>query len=137
MAKTISSRTGRIWLMCIVAICFIGAVLSLFVIARGGAISSDNRLDAAVKLISFYLPMLSLIGVFLFKGRQAENSSETPIESFLFAIFITSVWVLTPLLLLWFMDFIEEVLASIDTFRPLGDTITLGALGYYFSQSSS
>ncbi len=137
MAKTISQRAGRIWLMCIVAICFIAAVLSLFVIARGGAISSDNRLDAAVKLISFYLPMLSLIGVFLFKDHRAHVGSETPIESFLFAIFITSIWVLTPLLLLWNMDFIEEVLAGIDKLRPLGDTITMGALGYYFSKGSS
>lgn len=134
MAKPIPSGKGRIYLMLIVAICFVGAMVSLFFTARGGAINSDNLLNAVIKFLGFYIPLLSLIGTFLFKGEKDEGDSQTSMAAFLFAVFISLIWVLTPILLLVSGLNIEDVLSYIDKLIPVGQSLALMAIGYYFSK---
>lgn len=137
MIKIISPRTGRVWLMILVVVSFLGAMVSLFLIASGGAIHSQMFQSAAAKLLGFYLPLLSLISVFFFtKGKDETSAAGTPIEAFLFAIVIVTLWVSAPILLLWFGNFIEDILAMMETFKPFGDTLAFAALGYFFSKSS-
>lgn len=136
MIKTIAARTGRLWLMGIVAACFVGALFSLVFVARGGAISSDNLQTAVVKFLGFYLPLLSLIGAFQFKDRQRDTGSESPIETFLSAIFIILLWASTPILLLASGLIIEEILGYIEKLIPVGESLALMAIGYYFSKSA-
>jgi hypothetical protein len=137
MGKTISSRAGRVWLMCLISVCFVAALASLLFVARGGAISTKNLANAALKFLGFYLPLLTLVATFFFKERQGESSQETPIEGFLFALFILSLWVLTPVLLLSSGLLIQEVLESIDKLIPIGQSLALMAIGYYFAKSGS
>jgi hypothetical protein len=129
-------RTGRLWLLGIIVVCFISAMFSLVFVARGGAISSGNLQTAVVKFLGFYLPLLSLVGTFLFKTNQEAISSDTPLETFLAAIFIISLWALTPVLLLSSGLIIEEVLSYIEKLIPLGQSLALMAIGYYFSKST-
>lgn len=136
MATTVSSNRGRLLLMGVIAACLIVAMMSLFSVARGGAIGTNNLLNAVVKFLGFYVPLLSLVATFFFKDRQGDSDSATPAGTFYFAIFIVSFWVLTPILLLFSGLYIEEVLDYIDKLIPLGQSLALMALGYYFTKSS-
>jgi len=136
MAKTISSGSGRIWLMAVIAVCFVGALLSLFLVFGGGAIGSENQSNALFKLLGFYIPLLTLIATFYFKENLGGTSDNTPLETFVVAIFIVLGWSATPVLLLLSTSYIEDVLGYIDKLIPIGQSLTLMALGYYFAKRS-
>jgi len=123
--------------MSVIVVCFLSALITLSVIARDGAIHHDMLQTAYGKICSFYVPLLSLIGAFFFTRNKDEHSEAgTSIEAFLFAIFVTSIWVVAPLLLLWLEVYIEYILADLEQVKPFGDTIALVAIGYYFSKSN-
>ncbi|MEP6900864.1 MAG: hypothetical protein ABJA66_03880 [Actinomycetota bacterium] len=135
MAKTIRSTTGRIWLLGVVGACFIVALISLGVVSRGGAISTDNLMNASIKFLGFYVPLISLIGTFLFKSGDANGVVKTPKVTFLTALFITFLWVFTPIMLLLTDLEIEDILDWIDKLIPVGQSLALMAIGYYFKNS--
>jgi Mn2+/Fe2+ NRAMP family transporter len=122
--------------MGVIAGCLIVAMVYLFSVAGGGAIGSKNLLNAVVKFLGFYVPLLSLVATFFFKERQGDGDSATPAVTFYFAMFIVTIWVLTPILILLSGLYIEEVLDYIDRLIPLGESLALMALGYYFTKSS-
>jgi hypothetical protein len=134
MARNISSKAGRSWLMISIAACFVGAVLCLMFVSRGGAIGSKNLTDAFFKILGFYIPLLTLVATFFFRDNQGGTSSKTPKETFYVALFITILWVLTPIFLMLSLQYIEEILSMIDRLTPLGQSLALMALGYYFTK---
>lgn len=132
----VPSRIGRLSLMGMVMLLFLCSVLSLFWLARGGRIHPDGRKIALVKLIGVYLPILSLMGAFYFGGDQnRRRTSTTAMEAFAFALIVTSLWVIAPLFLLWCIGPIEDVLDHLEMIKPIGDTLTLAAIGFYFSKA--
>ena len=136
MVNTVSSNKGRLLLMGVLAVCLIAAMVSLFSVASGGAIGSKNLLNAVIKFLGFYVPLLTLVATFFFVAGQGESEIPTPAVTFYFALFIVSIWALTPILLLLSGLFIEEVLEYIDGLIPLGQSLALMALGYYFKKGS-
>lgn len=136
MAKTISSRAGRIWLMGIIAACFIAALLCLHFIFGNGAVSSENQSKAFFKLLGFYLPLLALVATFFFVDKQGGAGGKTPKETFFVALFIVGLWVLAPILLMLGIWYIEDVLDYLDKLIPVGESLALMALGYYFSKKA-
>lgn len=134
MAKTISSTNGRISLMAIIAVCFIGALLLLFSVFGGGAIGSENQSNAVFKILGFYIPLLTLIATFFFKENLGGTTGDTSLEAFIVAVFIVLLWALTPILLLLSVTYIEDVLAYIDKLIPVGQSLALMALGYFFAK---
>ena len=122
--------------MAVIAVCFIGAFLALFLI-YGGAIGSENLSNAVFKILGFYIPLLSLIATFLFKENVGGTTSDTPLETFMVALFIVSLWALTPILFLVSKIYIEDVLGYIDKLIPLGQSLALMALGYYFAKKAA
>ena len=135
MANTISASKGRLLLMGVIGIGLIIAMVYLFSVASGGAIGSKNLQNSVVKFLGFYIPLLTLAATFFFKGSPGAEDNPTPAGTFYFAVFIVSVWALTPILLLFSGLFIEEVLDYIDRLIPLGQSLALMALGYYFTKS--
>jgi hypothetical protein len=133
---TITLTRGRMSLMAIIGVALIVAVVLLFTFARGGAIGSKNQLNGLIKFLGFYVPLISLVATFFFQGRGDEVDIATPVVPFYFAIFIVGIWVLTPILLLVSGLYIEEVLEYIDRLIPIGQSLALMALGYYFRKSS-
>ena len=138
MANTVSSNKGRLLLMGVLAVCLIVALIYLFSVASGGAIGSKNLLNAVIKFLGFYVPLLTLVATFFFvAGQGGGEEIPTPAITFYFALFIVSIWSLTPILLLLAGLYIEEVLEYIDRLVPLGQSLALMALGYYFKKGSA
>jgi uncharacterized membrane protein len=135
MANTVSANKGRLSLMGMLGVGLIVAMGLLFSVAHGGAIGSKNLLNAVVKFLGFYVPLLSLVATFFFTTPQGDGDNLTPAGTFYFAFFLVSIWVLTPILLLLSGLFIEEVLDYIDKLIPLGQSLALMALGYYFKKN--
>ena len=121
--------------MGIVSLGLIVAVVYLFIVAGGGAIGSKNLQSALIKFLGFYLPLLTLVATFYFNGSQGGVVNPTPTATLLFAIFIVSIWVSTPILLLMAGLYIEDVLDYLDKLIPLGQSLALMALGYYFAKT--
>ena len=137
MAKAIASGTGRILLMTAIAVCFVASLLILFFIFGGGSISSENQSNALFKILGFYVPLLTLIATFYFKQNLGGTSSDTPFETFVVAMGIVLIWALTPILLLISVYYIEDVLSYIDKLIPVGQSLVLMALGYYFTKRTA
>lgn len=135
MEQTISANKGRLLLMGVVGISLVVAMACLFVVASGGAIGSKNLQSAVIKFLGFYIPLLSLVATFFFKGSQNVGDSSTPVGTFYFAVFIVTIWVLTPIFLLVAGLLIEDILDYLDKLIPLGQSLALMALGYYFAKS--
>jgi hypothetical protein len=134
MARVISSGTGRILFMGLIAVGFIGALLSLNSIFGGGAISSKNYSSAFFKILGFYIPLLTLIGTFYFKENLGGTSVDTPFETFLVAAFFILIWVTSPIYILLSVFYIEDVFDYIDKLIPVAQSLALMALGYYFAK---
>ncbi|HEY0407085.1 MAG TPA: hypothetical protein VGC89_15245 [Pyrinomonadaceae bacterium] len=122
--------------MSLIAACFVGALLCLHFIFGNGAISSENQSAALFKLLGFYIPLLTLVATFFFVDKQGGANSKTPKETFFVALFITGLWVLTPIFLMLAIWFIEDVLDYLDKLIPVGQSLALMALGYYFTKQS-
>jgi hypothetical protein len=121
--------------MGIIAVCFVGAFLSLYLVFGGGAVGSENQSNAVFKILGFYIPLLTLIATFFFKEYLDGTTSDTPLQTFIVAVFIVAIWSLTPLLLLLSVWYIEDVLGYIDKLVPIGQSLALMALGYYFAKA--
>ena len=134
MGKSISSGVGRIWIMGLISVFFIGSFLTLHLVFGGGAISSENRFNAILKIVSFYVPLLTLIATFYFTENLGGMSSDTPLEAFIVAIIIVLIWVATPVMLFLSVYYIEDNLDYIDKLIPVGQSLALMALGYYFAK---
>jgi hypothetical protein len=137
MPKTISSAKGRIWLMVVIAVCFVVALVILFSVFGGGAIGSENQSNAVFKILGFYVPLLTLIATFYFKENLGGTSSDTPLETFIVAVFIILIWAVTPIILFMRVKYVEDILGYIDKLVPVGQSIALMALGYYFTKKPS
>ncbi len=137
MAKTISSATGRIALMVVIAVCFVVALVILFSVFGGGAIGSENQSNALFKVLGFYIPLLTLIATFFFKENLGATSSDTPFETFIVAVFIVLLWAMTPIILFLRVTYVEDIFGYIDKLIPVGQSIALMALGYYFTKKPS
>lgn len=137
MPKTISSAAGRISLMVVIAGCFVGALVVLFSVFGGGAIGSENQSNAVFKILGFYVPLLTLIATFFFKENLGGTSSDTPFETFIVAVFVVLIWAATPIILFLSVPYVEDILAYIDKLVPVGQSIALMALGYYFTKKPS
>lgn len=134
MAQTISSNKGRIYIMAVIAIGFVGALTALFVSARDGAINDTNQLDALVKVIGFYLPLLAIIGTFYFKDKLGNTDGEIAKAPYIFAFFIMTAWILIPILLLSFKQYIETVMSWTDKINALCLSFINITLAFIFSQ---
>lgn len=132
MARSISSTKGRVSLMIIIVISFVASLATLEIIFGGGAIGSENESNAIFKILGFYVPLFTLIATFYFKEKSEGISGDTPLETFFVAIVIVLIWAVTPVLLFLSVYYIEDVLSYIDKLVPLGESLALMALGYYF-----
>lgn len=137
MAKAIASGKGRVLLMSVIAACFVGSLLILFFVFGGGSISSENQSNALFKILGFYVPLLTLIATFYFKENLGGTSSDTPLETFLVALAIVSLWALTPIFLMLSVYYIEDVMNYIDKLIPVGQSLVLIALAYYFTKRTA
>ena len=134
LPSEVSSKTGRLYLMAIVLIAFIVSLLLVLWLGREGGISYDTKRTALGKLAAFYVPLVTLMAAFYFgKGRETTFKTSVPLEVFLFAAGIVTLWVITPIFLLAVL-FIEDVLTGLQTIKPYGDSVALLAFGYYFSK---
>jgi hypothetical protein len=137
LAKAIASGKGRVLLMSVTAACFVGSLLILFFVFGAGAISGENQSNALFKILGFYVPLLTLIATFYFKENLGGTSSDTPLETFVVALAIVSLWALTPIFLMLSVYYIEDVLNYIDKLIPVGQSLVLIALGYYFTKRTA
>lgn len=78
MARSISSGVGRIWIMSLIAVFFVGSFLTLHIVFGGGAIGSENQFNAILKIVGFYVPLLTLIATFYFTENLGGMSSDHP-----------------------------------------------------------
>jgi len=130
----VSSKTGRLYLMITVLIGFIVSLIVVLWLGRDGGISYDNKKIALGKLAAFYIPLVTLMAAFYFgKARGTTLKTSVPLEAFLFAAGIVTLWVITPIFLLVVL-FIEDVVIELQTIKPYGDSLALLAFGYYFSK---
>lgn len=134
MASTISSQLARWCLLAVIGVCFVGAFVCLRTNFGGGAIGSENQSNTVFKLLGFYVPLLTLLGTFLFRGGQAGEDS-TPTMAAVFGIAVTGLWVVTPILLLMSVYYIEDLLGYIDKLIPVGQSLALMALGFFFPKA--
>lgn len=134
MAQTISSNKGQLYVMAVIASGFVGALTALFVSARDGAINDGNQLDALVKIIGFYLPLLAIIGTFYFKDKQGVTDGEIAKARYIFAFFIMTLWILIPILLLSFKEYIETVMSWTDKINALCLSFINIVLAFIFSK---
>src|SRR5437870_3889204 len=109
MPKMISSATGRIWLMVVIAVCFVVALVAVFSVFGGGAVGSENQSNAVFKVLGFYVPLLTLIATFFFKENLGGTSSDTPFETFIVAVLIVLIWAVTPIILFLRVTYIEDI----------------------------
>lgn len=137
MPQTVSSAMGRISLMGVIAVCFVAALVILFSVFGGGAIGSENQSNAVFKILGFYVPLLTLIATFFFKENLGGTSSDTPFETFIVAVFFVLIWAVTPIILFLSITYVEDILAYIDKLVPVGQSVALMALGYYFTKKPS
>jgi hypothetical protein len=137
LAKAIPSGQGRVLLMSAIAVCLVGSLLILFFVFGGGSISTENQSNALFKILGFYVPLLTLIATFYFKENLGGTSSDTPFETFVVAMAIVVLWALTPIFLLMSVYYIEDVLNYIDKLIPVGQSLVLMALGYYFTKRTA
>ena len=131
---TIIANKGRLSLMLIILVGMVAAIVYLFTVASGGAIGSKNLETSFLKYLGFYLPLLTLVATFYFKGPQANADNPTPTGTLFFAVGIVLLWVLVPVLLLLAGLLIEDVLDYLDKLIPLGQSLALMAIGYYFTK---
>jgi hypothetical protein len=133
--RTIPSRSGRLWLMGIVVAFLVSAIAYLFWIGRDGGIRPDLKTNAVIELLGFYMPLLSLMAAFYFGGSQSHRSNRaTPFDTFLVAVIFTMLWSLAPIFLMSDGG-MEDILATLRKIKPVGDTLALAAIGYYFSKN--
>ena len=133
MSQTISANKSRGYVMAIIGAGFLGALIALFASARDGAISDPNQLDALVKIIGFYLPLITIIGTFYFKDKFGGTDSQISKPAFIFAALIILTWVLIPVLLLSFKQYIESILNWIDKINSLCVSFINLTIAYIFS----
>jgi hypothetical protein len=120
--------------MATVLIAFIVSLIVVLWLGRDGGIDYDNKKMALGKLAAFYVPLVTLMAAFYFgKARGTTARTSVPLEVFLFAAGIVTLWVITPVFLLVVL-FIEDVLVELQTIKPYGDSLALLAFGYYFSK---
>jgi hypothetical protein len=120
--------------MAAVFVSFLASLLLVLWLGRDGGISYDNKTTAMGRLALFYLPLFTLMAAFFF-GKQGGRAPDTtvPLDAFLFAAAIVTLWVLTPVFFL-LTFFIEDVITELPKIKPYGDSAALLGLGYYFSK---
>jgi hypothetical protein len=134
MVKHISSSAGRISIMVVIVVSFVASLVTLKMVFGGGAIGSENESSAIFKILGFYVPLFTLIATFYFKEKWDGISGDTPLETFFVAIVIVLIWAAVPVVLFMSVYYIEDVLSYIDKLVPLGESLALMALGYYFTK---
>jgi hypothetical protein len=132
--RKVSSNMGRLCLMVVVFFFFLASVGVLLWIGRDGGISYDLKIGALGKLAAFYMPLLTLMAAFYFGGSRSKTlNAIVPLEAFVFAVIVVTLWVIVPIFLLLTL-FIEDVAPALERVKPYGDSLALLAVGYYFSQ---
>ena len=132
----IKASLGRWALMLIVLGGFVFSVVSLFVLARGGAIHPDAVVDTLKSLLTLYLPLLTIMVGFYFSdgGETAHNRISK--EALFFSVAIAALWCVCPPLILIFGGPIESALAEIGAVATFGQTAATGAVTFYFAKAS-
>ena len=137
VTRKISSVTGRLWLMGIVLSFFLLSLFTLLWIGRGGAIRPELKLELLGKLAGLYLPLIALMAAFYFgktRVNRGGRPATVPFETFIFAVLIVTLWVMTPLFFLFFIEAAQDISSTLNRVRPYGDSLALAAVGYYFSK---
>lgn len=133
----VSSSTGRRAILALVILGFLASLCALWYVSLGGAVSFDAAQPLLVALLNQYIPLLAILAGFYFSERATIKSSvETSAETFLFAIFIVTIWVFGPPILLLATPTVEAAKRLLDTANVLGTSLTSGCLVYYFSKSA-
>lgn len=140
MNAKIKSSTGRIALISftISGMLFGGVVIVLR--GSGGSLVSPAMTEALKLLVQFYLPMLAVITAFYFsesgKMKSTENSESTDFEIFFVTIVLVALWAFLPPISLIINDTYQSAFELTKNLKGYGDAIGVGALAYYFSQTS-
>lgn len=123
--------------MLITIVSFLASVIILLLMSRNGGINYQNKTETIERLALFYFPLLTLMAAFFFgKGGSGSANAPVPFDAFVFAAAIVTLWVLTPIFFL-FAFYIEDVIVDLPKIKPYGDSVSLLALGYYFSKDNT
>lgn len=136
MMRTIDRRTGRVILMLFVFCSFIGCILSLFYIGRGGAISGPVMRDSLTSAVTIYMPLLSVMAAFLFDKRGRNSQADTELETLLFAVALVACWCLPAPLLLLLTHYPVEYIFDLLQLKGLGialESPAVAGVAYYFN----
>src|SRR5687767_6850008 len=116
------------------------AMVTLFVIGRGGAISTSGMKAVFTYILNFFFPLLSIPVVFLLvQQKRVSPTSSRPISwgsRVGFAILIIAIWIVVPALGLVVADNYESALEFIEITKIVGQTAATAAAAFAFATSS-
>lgn len=113
------------------------SLVSVFVMARGGAMSEQNQVDALTALIKLYLPVTSMVLAYIFGRRQVALKDGSPRLRATIAVATVGLWCALPFLAFLSRGRVEPTLRILSLFELWGEAVVLLVLGYYFGHEDA
>ena len=134
--KKISADKGRSILMLIIIGSAILAHLILIYESRDGRIHPEGIKSTIHCFLGLYLPLIAAMSVFYFTEKKNNKGKRfVNLQTFIFALIVTTAWVLLPILFLISGFTVEKIQDLLQAFRPFGDTVAVVAVVFFFLQT--
>jgi hypothetical protein len=132
----IGSTYGRRIIAGLILFGFLGALLSLWFVSRGGAATFETASPIISKLLQHFVPLLAIVGGFYFSERAVEEQGRpTTVEALILATVLIGCWAVAPSVLLLASDTLPAAMRLLDSVAVIGTSLASACLAFYFSKS--
>jgi len=134
----VTRGTGQWALMLLTLIGLLTSIGALFYEGRGGGIHEEEFRPALEAIPDIYLPLLGVMAGFLFAQRRTTRDEPASAMTFVFAVVITGLWVLSPAALLLFTSWpVESIFALFEGLQArFANTLVVAAVAFFFAKGS-
>lgn len=112
-----------------------GLIAAIALAVNSPALNPKDIDTVSAFLLSVYVPLVAIMAGFYFSEKSTtESRGKTGLETFLFAAFVTGVWVVAPPLFIIFAPQTVRAIEFLTQWRTWGESIAALAISFYFAK---